>query len=349
MNLNFTPRSELQDYEWDCRLQLWKRPELDREVLKQLTERSTLNGLARVGLFVAFWGGSAFAFIWVSQYSWWWAIPLLYLYYFFHGFWVAIAHELQHKIVFGKAFDWFSEILFFFVQVLMWNSPRYARVSHRLHHRYTMVRGTDPETPWPETVTSPWLRSFFRGLILKMLVVGAIAELGRAVNLQVRRILGIQDDMMRNHCTSADLAAIRIESLAILLIHLTVAGLAIWSQRWELIALVTLAWQIGSPIETLWHITEHIGRLNNVNDQRLCTRSIRVSPFIRLIYWGLDDHVDHHMFPAVPSRNLPKLHALLHKDLAEPRSMVGCWKEMFAIAKEKDRHPSNEYVPVALK
>ena len=86
----------------------------------------------------------------------------------------------------------------------------------------------------------------------------------------------------------------------------------------------------------------------NVNDQRLCTRSVRVGPLVHLIYWGLDDHVDHHQFPAVPSRNLPKLHKILKKDLAEPKSMIACWREMFAIACEKDHHPESEYIPIAL-
>lgn len=25
--------------------------------------------------------------------------------------------------------------------------------------------------------------------------------------------------------------------------------------------------------------------------------------------------------------------------------MIGCWKEILAIAREKDRHPEHEYVP----
>lgn len=70
-----------------------------------------------------------------------------------------------------------------------------------------------------------------------------------------------------------------------------------------------------------------------------------MSPFIKLIYWGLDDHVDHHIFPIGPSRNLPKLHRILQEDLPEPKSMVGCWREMFAIAREKDHNPDHEYVP----
>ena len=346
--LEFTPRDALAAYEWDAETKHWNRPELDRETLKKLSERSTLNGLLRVGLFLFFLGGSAAAAICVSRYSLLLAIPLFYLYFFFYGFWIPIAHELQHKVVFGKSFDRFSECLFFVVQTLVWNCPRYARISHRLHHRYTMVQGIDPETDWPAVITSSWLKRYLWGLILRILVVGAVIELFREVIRHLHRIGGFKDRMMRDHCSEADIRAIRIESLAILLVHAAIVAAAIGFRRWEPIVLVTIAWQIGNAIEFLWHQTEHIGRMVNVNDQRLCTRSIRVSWLIHLIYWGLDDHVDHHHFPVIPSRNLPKLHAILKQDLPEPKSMIECWREMFAIAREKDHYPENEYVPITL-
>ena len=59
--LEFTPRDALAAYEWDAERKHWNRPELDRETLKKLSERSTLNGLLRVGLFVLFLGVSAAA------------------------------------------------------------------------------------------------------------------------------------------------------------------------------------------------------------------------------------------------------------------------------------------------
>jgi fatty acid desaturase len=59
----------------------------------------------------------------------------------------------------------------------------------------------------------------------------------------------------------------------------------------------------------------------------------------------LDDHVDHHIYPIVPSRNLPKLHRILKEDIPTPRNVFGCWAEMFAIAREKDHNPAHEYVP----
>jgi fatty acid desaturase len=349
MTLTFSPRSELTAVQWDDEKKAWKRPPLDGGILRELSERSTANGLLRVGLFVAFLSASAVVTVLLARIHLLLAVPALYLYYFFYGFWVGIGHELQHRTVFARSFDWFSEIFFSFVQTIMWNSPRYARISHKLHHRYTMVREIDPETQWPEVITSSWLRKFLINIILKILVVGAVVELYKSVAVQVRRIAGKKDRMMREHCSERDVAVIRIESAGILLIHLAVAASAVVFKRWELLAFVTIAWQIGAPIEVLWHATEHIGRLYNVNDHRLNTRSVRVSRFVKLIFWGLDDHVDHHLYPGVPSRNLPKLHRILQDELPEPRTMIECWKEMFAVAREKDEYPEHEYVPEAAR
>ena len=171
--LTFVAREELSDYEWDNQRKDWVRPHIQGETLKRLAERSTLNGLLRVGFFVALLAVSAVATVLVARVSLWLALPVLFVYYFFYGFWVAIAHELQHQTVFAKSANWLSEILFFFVQTLIWNSPRYSRISHKLHHRFTMVRGLDPETDWPEVITVKWMRSFLLNHILRILVVGA--------------------------------------------------------------------------------------------------------------------------------------------------------------------------------
>jgi fatty acid desaturase len=335
-------------YEWDNQRKDWKRPSVDREILKKLSGRSTINGLVRIAYFLFLLAVPAVAAVYVSRINIWLAIPVLYVYYIFYGFWVAIAHELQHKTVFAESADWFSEIFFYFVQIVVWNSPTYARISHKLHHRYTMVRGIDPETDWPEVITTKWLRRFVISLVLRILVVGAVVELFRSAWTQIVRTAGRKDRMMREQCTEKDLAAIRIESLSILLFHVAVAAVGLAFHVWALLALVTIAWQIGSAIEVLWHATKHIGRPYNVNDHRLNTRSIHVSWFIKLIFWGLDDHVDHHLYPIVPSRNLPKLHRILEKDLPHPDNIFGCWAEMFEISREKDRDPRREFVSVGL-
>jgi fatty acid desaturase len=304
----FAARAELAEYEWDSNRKDWRRPRVDREVMKKLSERSTINGLLRVAWFVLLLAAAAAATAVVGLINLLLAVPFLSAYYVLYGFWVALAHELQHTTVFGEKADWFSEALFRFVHALVWKTPTYARVSHRLHHRYTMVQGVDPETGWPDVITTRWLQRFVLGHLLRILVVGALIDLARSALTQVERAAGRKNRMMREHCTAREVRAIRIVSL--------------------------------------WHSTQYIGRPYDVNDHRLNTRSIRVSGLVRSTYWGLDDHVDHHLYPVVPSRHLPKLHRLLERGLAVPDTIVGCWAEMFRIAREKDRDPKRELVSV---
>jgi len=347
MRLTFTNRAELAEFEWEHSGAYVNRVAVDREAVLKLTARSNLHGLVRVALYSGALLLGACGVVTLAHVNLWLALPVLYAYWFVYGFMVGIAHELQHQIVFAKSWAPLSEILYFVVQALLWNSPRYARLSHQLHHRYTMVRGLDPETDWPAVITSSWLRRYLRGIILNILVVGVVRSLPETILLQVRRSLGVRDRMMRDHCSAADIRAIRIESAGILFFHLAVVAGALVFRRWEPILFVIVATQVGGAMEMLWHQTEHICRAYSVNDQRLATRSIKVSPLIRLLYGGLDDHVEHHLFPSVPSRNLPKLRQLLKTELAEPRSMTGCWREMFAVAREKDERPASEYVPIS--
>lgn len=340
----FTQRTQISHVEWDNQRKDWIRPALDRTVLKELAERSTVNGVLRILWFMALLVGSAILARFLFAINPWLGIPGLYLYWFFYGFWVALGHELQHQTVFAKRENWLSETVFYFVQTLMWNSPTYARVSHKLHHRYTMVRGYDPETEWPEVITLPWLRRHFAGLVLRILTVGALYDLGRDVWTNLKRAAGWRDWMMRDHCTDQQLRAIRLESAQILITQMAIAAAAIVFGLWELLLFVTIAWQVGEPMERFWHDTKHIARPYNVKDHRINTRSVRVGWFIKSFFWGLDDHVDHHLYPAVPSRNLPRLHEILEPDLPRPESLFGCWAEMFEIARRKSEDPRYEYL-----
>ena len=74
MNLEFTPREELHEFEWNHEGRNWKRLGVDKDVIRQLSERSTWNGLWRVGLFMSFLAVTAVATMWAAQYSLWLAI-----------------------------------------------------------------------------------------------------------------------------------------------------------------------------------------------------------------------------------------------------------------------------------
>jgi hypothetical protein len=44
-----------------------------------------------------------------------------------------------------------------------------------------------------------------------------------------------------------------------------------------------------------------------------------MNPVSRFIYWNMNYHVEHHMFPMVPYHALPKLHELIKHDLPTPQ------------------------------
>jgi fatty acid desaturase len=45
---------------------------------------------------------------------------------------------------------------------------------------------------------------------------------------------------------------------------------------------------------------QHAGLADNVLDHRLNTRTVYMNPLSRYVYWNMNYHVEHHMFPMVP-------------------------------------------------
>jgi len=74
---------------------------------------------------------------------------------------------------------------------------------------------------------------------------------------------------------------------------------------------------------------QHGGLADNVIDHRLNSRTVMMNPVSRFIYWNMNYHVEHHMFPMVPYHALPKLHAMIRHDLpaANPSIWAG-YREM---------------------
>ena len=93
-----------------------------------------------------------------------------------------------------------------------------------------------------------------------------------------------------------------------------------------------------------WHMVltgllQHIGLADNVIDHRLNTRTVYMNPVSRFIYWNMNYHVEHHMFPMVPYHALPRLHELIKHDLPEPNpSMWHAYKEVWPVVLRQLRY-----------
>jgi len=69
-------------------------------------------------------------------------------------------------------------------------------------------------------------------------------------------------------------------------------------------------------------LTQHSGLAEDVTDHRLNSRTCYMNPISRFIYWNMNYHVEHHMFPMVPYHALPALHEELKADLPAPTTSI---------------------------
>ena len=90
-----------------------------------------------------------------------------------------------------------------------------------------------------------------------------------------------------------------------------------------------------------------MGLKEDINDHRHSTRSVRLNPIFSFIYWKMEYHIEHHMFPMVPSYNLPKLHEFIKDQLPKPQTLIEAYKEIIPAVIKKSKDPSY-YIPVKI-
>ena len=102
---------------------------------------------------------------------------------------------------------------------------------------------------------------------------------------------------------------------------------------------------IGLPrLYGAWHFImtgylQHGGLADNVLDHRLNSRTVLMNPISRFIYWNMNYHVEHHMFPMVPYYRLPELHEKIKHDLPEPNSsIIQAYKQMLPVLLKQLRY-----------
>ena len=102
-----------------------------------------------------------------------------------------------------------------------------------------------------------------------------------------------------------------------------------------------------ASLNMVWGLTQHMGLKEGIKDHRFSTRSIRLNPIFSFIYWKMEYHIEHHMFPLVPSHNLPKLHKLIKHELPKPQTLFQAYKEIIPAVIKKAKDPKY-FIPVKI-
>src|ERR1700685_2684560 len=94
-----------------------------------------------------------------------------------------------------------------------------------------------------------------------------------------------------------------------------------------------------------WHMVlvgllQHGGLADDVVDHRLNSRTVYMNPISRFLYWNMNYHIEHHMFPMVPYHALPRLHALVKADCPPPYpSLIAAYREIIPALLRQRREP----------
>ena len=97
----------------------------------------------------------------------------------------------------------------------------------------------------------------------------------------------------------------------------------------------------GRWLSALFGVSQHAGLAENVLDHRLNARTIQMNPVSRFLYWNMNFHVEHHMFPMVPYHALPALHAEVRPQLPVPSpSLFAAYREILPTLLRQMRDPT---------
>jgi fatty acid desaturase len=133
--------------------------------------------------------------------------------------------------------------------------------------------------------------------------------------------------------------AILAARLHMVVYALTLAAAIVW-QSWIPLMLIGLPRLYGCWHMVLTGLIQHCGLAENVTDHRLNSRTVYINPISRWLYWNMNYHVEHHMFPMVPYYALPKLHELIKGDLPVPNSSIwDAYKEAIPAVLRQAREP----------
>jgi fatty acid desaturase len=75
---------------------------------------------------------------------------------------------------------------------------------------------------------------------------------------------------------------------------------------------------LGGCLVTLYINTQHMCMAEDIYDHRQTTRSIKAGWIERRLYWNMNYHIEHHLYPAVPFHALPELSKSIGHQLPPP-------------------------------
>ncbi|MFB9758835.1 fatty acid desaturase family protein [Ectobacillus funiculus] len=291
----------------------WYNSPIPRKRMKELMKRK--NGPAirdTIIWFSLLIGAGILAYM-----SWgtWLAVPAFLVYGILY---MAPADSRWHECGHGTAFKtpWMNEVVYQIASFMALRPATPWRWSHARHHTDTIIVGSDPEIIAP------------RPPVWKILLM-ELAHLYGGPQSLIRVIIhcfGKLDPEENEYIPESERQKTYWESRIWVLIFAAVIAACISMGSILPAMFIILPTFYGSMLTLCTGISQHLGLKEDVLDHRLNSRTFYTNPVLRFLYWNMNYHIEHHMFPMVPYHALPALHEEMKADC--PQANPSFWSAL---------------------
>lgn len=294
----------------------WYHSDIPRATMKDLMKRRDGPAIRDTLIWLGAMIGFAAWAVWIWP-SWWAIVPLL-CYGVLYG---SASDSRWHEASHGTAFRtmWMNTAVYHIACFMIMRNPTRWRWSHSRHHTDTLIVGLDPEIAVMRPPVAVKVALAFVGVL----------DAWDAMKMMLINALGIVTEDEKSFIPEMERWKVVAAARVWVLIYAATLFAAWYFHSVLPLLLVGLPRLYGAWHHVLTGLMQHGGLADNVLDHRLNSRTVYINPVSRFIYWNMNYHVEHHMFPMVPYHALPKLHELIKGDLpAATPSMWACYKEM---------------------
>lgn len=306
----------------------WYHTEIPRKEMKELMKREDGPAIRDTVLWLAAFaisGAGAIA-LWPS----WWALIPLFAWGTLYG---SSCDSRWHECGHGTAFKtrWMNDAVYQFACFCMIREPEIWRWSHTRHHTDTIIVGRDPE------IVAMRPPAIWR-IIVNFL---GLQSAPKALIGVVYHATGRLTEEEKTFVPEMEWPKVFRTARIWLVLHLIPIVLALALGSWLPVLLVgILPTMYGAWFSLMVGLTQHSGLAENVLDHRLNSRTVYMNPVFRFLYWNMNYHVEHHMFPMVPYHRLPDLHEKIKADCPTPYSSTwAAYKEIIPALLRQTRDP----------
>lgn len=294
----------------------WYHPDVPKKEMKALMRRKDGPALRDT----AIWFGLLILTALGGIYFWgtWTSVPFWVIYGVLYG---SACDSRWHEAGHGTAFKtkWMNGVVYHVASFMVIRNPVSWQWSHFRHHSDTLIVGRDPEIAFMHPAN----------LLLGVLHFVGIVDSWASLKVLVRNSFGTFSSDELDYIPASDLPTATFWARIHILIYISTVVIAVWME--SIIPLMI----IGLPrLYGCWHmymtgLIQHGGLAEDVLDHRLNSRTVLMNPISQWIYWNMNYHIEHHMYPLIPYYNLPAMHELIKNDLPAPcPSIFAAYAEM---------------------